>query len=61
MTKNSELYPDFGKNIINEFETNYPQLSIEFKQIQQEQYKLFATKNARLWYTKHSIRFNIRK
>lgn len=44
MTKNSELYPDFGKNIINEFETNYPQLSIEFKQIQQEQYKLFATK-----------------
>jgi transposase len=44
MTKNSELYPDFGKNTINEFETNYPQLSIEFKQIQQEQYKLFATK-----------------
>ena len=44
MTKNSELYPDFGKNIINEFETNYPQLSIEFKQIQQEQYKLFASK-----------------
>jgi transposase len=44
MTKNSELYPDFGKNTINEFETNYPQLSIEFKQIQQEHYKLFATK-----------------
>jgi hypothetical protein len=44
MTKNSELYPDFGKNTINEFETNYPQLSIEFKQIQQEQYKLFAKK-----------------
>ncbi len=44
MTKNSELYPDFGKNIINEFEANYPQLSIEFKQIQQEQYKLFASK-----------------
>jgi hypothetical protein len=44
MTKNSELYPDFGKNTINEFETNYPQLSIEFKQIQQEQYKLFASK-----------------
>ncbi len=44
MTKNSELYPDFGKNIINEFETNYPQLSNEFKQIQQEQYRLFASK-----------------
>jgi hypothetical protein len=44
MTKNSELYPDFGKNIVNEFETNYPQLSNEFKQIQQEQYRLFASK-----------------
>jgi hypothetical protein len=44
MTKNSDVFPDFGKNVINEFESNYPILSHEFKQIQHEQYKLFAQK-----------------
>lgn len=44
MTKNSDMFPNFGKNIINEFESTYPNLANEFKQVQHEQYKLFAQK-----------------
>lgn len=45
MTKNSELFPYFGKKeTIEDFEKTYPTLATEFKHIQQEQYELFAKK-----------------
>lgn len=45
MTKNSELFPYFGKKeTIEDFEKTYPTLATEFKRIQQEQYELFAKK-----------------
>jgi len=45
MTKNSEVHPYFEKkDTIKEFEQEYPSLAESFKQIQAEQYDLFAKK-----------------
>ena len=45
MTKNNETHPPLSKMVksnIDTFEQNYPNLSRNFKYIQNEQYKLFA-------------------
>ena len=47
MTKNNETHPPLSKMVksnIDAFEQNYPNLSRNFKYIQNEQYKLFAEK-----------------
>jgi hypothetical protein len=51
----------YEKITIIEFEETYPGLAKEFKQIQKEQYDLFAGKDARLWVIKYFFRVYISK